>query len=533
MSLKMPLNSEQLEGKHKIERFINSNDKFFLLEGVAGTGKTTLITKIFENPSYNHKKIVFSATTNKAVSVLETYCAIHREHIAFLTIQKLLKIQRKINEDGKEIFSYFEELNQEISCKDKKSIHAFDIIIIDEVSMISSDVLQRLEFLAPKIKGKIILLGDRNQLPPINETISKVFNKKYKGQYHKLTIVERFKNDIVKYSNSIIQQTKIKKKDLNPLAVEFGKHYENWIQSYISNMKSSIILTYTNKARSKFNKHIRSILFPDTYQRFSVNEKIIFNNYYKTENSKFFSSQINTIYSIDTEVYEFSSLPIESLLNLKIPLKQLVKKSKSKVGDETCPICFDEIDELEQTNCGHLFCSLCIKTWLKQHNCCPLCRCDISNDTLEIKNFSELSRIIMELKDKLNDIKLTVWKIVLDDSNGEPIIVISDKSLTEYKEVCSYIEEKLLYIKKIISKRSDKFNNILLIRLWEFYYNEYLDIIADIDYGYAITVHKSQGSTYENVYIDIQNIIKYNNTDTKECVYTSVTRASNKLFVLT
>ena len=291
----MPLNSEQMEGKTKIERFIKSNDKFFLLEGVAGTGKTTLIAKIFENPIYNNKKIVFSATTNKAVSVLETYCAIHREHIAFLTIQKLLKIQRKINEDGKEIFSYFEELTKEISCKDKKSIHAFDIIIIDEVSMISSDVLQRLEFLAHKIKGKIILLGDRNQLPPINETISKVFNKKYRGQYHKLTIVERFKNDIVKYSNSIIHQTKIKKKELNPLAVEFGKHYDNWIKSYISNMKSSIILTYTNNARSKFNKHIRSILFPKNYQRFSVNEKIIFNNYYKTENSKFFSSQINTI----------------------------------------------------------------------------------------------------------------------------------------------------------------------------------------------------------------------------------------------
>ena len=100
-------------------------------------------------------------------------------------------------------------------------------------------------------------------------------------------------------------------------------------------MKSSIILTYTNNARSKFNKHIRSILFPKNYQRFSVNEKIIFNNYYKTENSKFFSSQINTIYSIESELYEFSPLPIESLLNLKIPLKQLVKKSKSNVGDET------------------------------------------------------------------------------------------------------------------------------------------------------------------------------------------------------
>jgi len=135
----------------------------------------------------------------------------------------------------------------------------------------------------------------------------------------------------------------------------------------------------------------------------------------------------------------------------------------------------------------------------------------------------------MGLKAKMEKIVLNIWRIDLIE---DTIIVISDKSLKEYKEICKYIENTLNSIKKLITKKSDKFNYILLIRLWEFYYDNYIDNIADIDYGYCITVHKSQGSTYENIFIDILDIIKNNNIDIKSCVYTAVTRASNSLCIL-
>ena len=86
-------------------------------------------------------------------------------------------------------------------------------------------------------------------------------------------------------------------------------------------------------------------------------------------------------------------------------------------------------------------------------------------------------------------------------------------------------------IKKLISHKN-KYNNIILKRLWEFFYSNYIDVLADIDYGYCITVHKSQGSTYKKVYVNIMDIIKNNTTDTKSCVYTAVTRASDSLIVL-
>ena len=84
----MKLNSDQQSGKEKIIDFLDGPNKFFLLEGVAGTGKTTLITNIFEDHKYVKLQIAFSATTNKAVSVLKSLSTMNRESVHFITIQK-------------------------------------------------------------------------------------------------------------------------------------------------------------------------------------------------------------------------------------------------------------------------------------------------------------------------------------------------------------------------------------------------------------------------------------------------------------
>lgn len=543
----MQLNRDQVIGKEKILRFLESDENFFLLEGSGGTGKTTLITEIFKNDKFKDTKIVFSATTNKAVSVLEKYSKLTTKNVSYLTIHKLLKITRKINESGKEIYTFADELETKCSYKDTKSIKNFNIIIIDEASMINLDLLKTLETISRKIKGKIIFMGDRNQLPPINERISKIFNKHYNGHNYTLTIIERCKNDIVKYSNSIKDNTKIKKSKLNPKDIQFTKMYKEWIQNYLEDTEDSVILSYTNKNRSKINKYIRSILFPNETTRFSVNDKIIFNNYYKTDDTKFYASQISTIKSIKEEYHNFNALPIENILNLKISLKNPTiltkiintldksKSSETKSNEtietiEKCPICLEtEIDVMEQTFCGHVFCSQCIKLWLKKNKCCPLCRCTVVENKIEIKNYPVMTKIINDLKTKMENMIFKVWKVEIEE---DTIMIVSDSSIKKYKEFCKYVENKLIDIKTIISKKTDKFNYILLIRLWEFYYDNYIDCFADIDYGYCITVHKSQGSTYKNVFVDIMDIVNYNQQDTRECVYTAMTRASKRLCIL-
>ena len=54
----------------------------------------------------------------------------------------------------------------------------------------------------------------------------------------------------------------------------------------------------------------------------------------------------------------------------------------------------------------------------------------------------------------------------------------------------------------------------------------------EVDYGYALTVHKSQGSTYDNVYIEYNNLLSNTkSTEQHKLLYTAITRCSNNLHV--
>jgi ATP-dependent exoDNAse (exonuclease V) alpha subunit len=72
---------------------------------------------------------------------------------------------------------------------------------------------------------------------------------------------------------------------------------------------------------------------------------------------------------------------------------------------------------------------------------------------------------------------------------------------------------------------------MFLSALWKYYYENFVDVFADVTYGYCITTHKSQGSTYENCYVIMSNILtacpKYK--DAVRSLYTSVTRPSKSL----
>jgi superfamily I DNA/RNA helicase len=54
----------------------------------------------------------------------------------------------------------------------------------------------------------------------------------------------------------------------------------------------------------------------------------------------------------------------------------------------------------------------------------------------------------------------------------------------------------------------------------------------EVDYGYAITVHKSQGSTYDDVFVEYGNLAA-NKKDTEKykLLYTAITRSARKLHI--
>jgi len=61
------------------------------------------------------------------------------------------------------------------------------------------------------------------------------------------------------------------------------------------------------------------------------------------------------------------------------------------------------------------------------------------------------------------------------------------------------------------------------------------DSFAQVDYGYCINSHRSQGSTYKNVYLDfndVLNVTKISDKEKCQSLYVGITRASHNLYLL-
>ncbi len=232
----MKLSLSQEKAKYLILNFLKSyesSNNFFILEGSAGTGKSTLITNILEDTTFSNKKIVYSATTNKAVSILKKYSH-NPEKYSFCTIHKLLNIKRTINNTGKEIYDVTLD-NENIKVK---SIYQYDIIIIDEASMISQGLLSKLINILNKIKGKIIFLGDPAQLPPVNESNSLIFYTKNIPRF-KLKEIMRYKGKIIDLCDEVRNlvfkpEYKIKFNDFKCNEINLQKNFEKTIIRFIN-----------------------------------------------------------------------------------------------------------------------------------------------------------------------------------------------------------------------------------------------------------------------------------------------------------
>ena len=559
------LNSDQKNATGKLITFLDSDQKYFLLSGSAGTGKTSVIVEFLSN--HKNKKIAFCATTNKAVSVLENMMNTKlketnniklKKSIGFLTIHKLLKIKRKIDLEGNEIFVTTIDEENPLHRLDSKSIYSYDIIVIDEVSMMPMSLIEKLLKIKNKIDGKIIFVGDNAQLPPVNEDNSMIFELKIPK--YQLKNIVRSDGNMTALSNQVRQLVlKNGNVSIKKLADEKLKIYRNnddWINKYITQaskvfkkikkgkavdeISMPIILTYTNKRCNNINKKIRDILFNKPDDKYVSGDIIVFNNFYYLPSNKevYYTSQQTYIKSAEVDEYHIRAMKANDIINIRKNVRDLSTTAEDVLhqydGDEdTCSICLEKKkDELKKTSCSHIFCQKCFKSWFKISETCPLCRLDFTEMKLSFKDDPKLSEMVQELQKFASDKKYKIWIIV--NGNDDTIMCIHDDSKDQHKKDLEIIKQMLLKIKRHIDKKYKKdivFMNSVLTRLWDYYYFQFVDQFADIVYGYAITTHKSQGSTYKNVYIDMSDIINSNPNDknSHQCLYTAVTRASDKI----
>ncbi|MGK7890301.1 MAG: AAA family ATPase [Leptolyngbyaceae cyanobacterium] len=69
------------------------------------------------------------------------------------------------------------------------------------------------------------------------------------------------------------------------------------------------------------------------------------------------------------------------------------------------------------------------------------------------------------------------------------------------------------------------------LRRWQEYW-DLKNLFHNLSYAYCLTIHKSQGSTFQNVFVDIPNtLINRNIQERNQLLYVAVTRAAQRLFI--
>jgi ATP-dependent exoDNAse (exonuclease V) alpha subunit len=143
----------QLEGPQEdavrmiTDWFKKANKQPFVLAGLAGTGKTTIVKYFMDKLNLHPDDVAFVAYTGKAALVLTSMGTPAR------TIHKLIY---KAVEDPK---------TKEVKfVKSDKLEKPLRLIVVDEASMVSEDIQTDLE----SFKVPIIYIGDHGQLPPVN-----------------------------------------------------------------------------------------------------------------------------------------------------------------------------------------------------------------------------------------------------------------------------------------------------------------------------------------------------------------------------
>lgn len=286
------LNEEQANAVEQIKAFLADPSRtMFGLYGYAGTGKTTVIQRVFDRSM--RLRVAMSAPTHKAVGVLSGMAEVQGlGHFKFATIHHLCAV-KPIKRRGKSKFMPKPGAHQPI--KD------YNVIVIDECSMIGKEMWGWIhDAVSDPFKGrsiKTIFMGDPAQLPPIGEADSLSFSLPNVT----LTRIMRNRGAIQNAATNV--RISIESKRTPPLArdetdehgtienLEPREWLERLVQAAEEHGSDVKALAYTNEAVDRINAWVRKRKYGKHAPPFVEGERLVM---VKTYEVKATWSQIHT-----------------------------------------------------------------------------------------------------------------------------------------------------------------------------------------------------------------------------------------------
>jgi exodeoxyribonuclease-5 len=227
----MELTTKQEEGLQIILDLYNDHEKYVVIAGYAGTGKSTLVRFAIEALEVDEDKVAYATFTGKAAEVLRK-----KGNRNAMTLHRLL--YDSFPKQGGGFFRL------------PKSKLEYDIVVIDEVSMVPKSMIDML------LNHKVfcIFLGDPGQLPMIDK----------EEKHNLLDHPHVFLDEIMRQAaeSEIIQLT-MKIRNGDPIPYMDGKEVKviprkNLLTGHL--LWADEIITATNAMRHGINHQMRDLL---------------------------------------------------------------------------------------------------------------------------------------------------------------------------------------------------------------------------------------------------------------------------------
>jgi ATP-dependent exoDNAse (exonuclease V) alpha subunit len=434
-----------------ISKALESRTPFIgVLDGPAGTGKTVMTGVIVKYllETYQFKRMRCATPTHKSLKVLKDNIGNvvqGNRGLSTSTLHSFLKLKIKQNETKIE---FVEDLF------DKSKAPPVKILLVDECSMVSQDLLGHIEK-RMRVDGIeiVLFIGDGIQLPPVDSetTISPVFRLDQITKYHLTEVVRQ-----ASQSYTLKKATELRKcietntyEDITFESIEDIVVYtdpKTWVDHYVefADKDTTVITAYTNNSINKYNKYVRNLVNSDM--------------------EKPLPKLLDQEYVVMQEAYEDNGKFVNNgeIIQVVNPIKM-----------------YDSILDLDY--------------WTIYYT-----------DS--------------EFKDEINPENTEAVSIKIQ--------ILDDTAI----ETCS---NHLKHLAAVATNHKLNGNHNEAKATWKKYWS-LKNRFADVKYPYAYTVHKTQGSTFEEIYINYRDI----NNCTKDyemlyrLMYVALTRAKTKVHIL-
>lgn len=496
----MTLNEGQAEALNNAVQYVvtDSPYNYFLLEGVAGSGKTVAINEIIDTIQRlkPQLRIAMTATTHAAVKVLKG-AAVSTSSLSFHTIHSLCNFRQNINGVTGKVTYVRDESRV-------ARIEYIDLLIVDEVSMLDAHTFKAIEYFRSKRKMKVILVGDSEQLEPVGEVSSMVFIRnhqiRYKIMKHTLTEVMRQAKDnpIIAYATSIRLGKKFRGSGIDYLPVSLEPLRSTLKQYFVSEKFSHDanhvkVLAYRNFVVNRFNTIIRELVHGEgDLPKILVNECLIVDKpvvKYSTHSGKW-----------EMVLATNESVKVVDVIDDNYPVNisyKLYDYFEHEVTNETIKLLKEYSEDMS------------------------------SNDRLALKSWDGNPMSVHVREWRKFEVTFRAYRVVVeymsDTGCSECVIeILHEVDMERFREIQDSIKTAALHSAPGEIRK----------KLWSQYHNME-NYFAWVKYNYAITVHKSQGSTYTNAIVHEWDINTQKDENKRRRLrYVAATRASQQLYIV-